>query len=755
MTRPIVVVEIDLPVCSLTYGTAPCTAAVGVTGDIKCFNTSRTCQDRANFATSSLTVRFAEPFAEMDFDALPALDSVSVTPNKLDPGRSIGVRASVKVSIADFQFSDAGLDPYLADRAYDPFTQGTYWGKMRARIPSMEGFPLRVLRGYVGDSLDAMRVEHYVIDTAVSDAQGITITAKDPLAFCEAKKSQAPALSTGRLLLARDTDDTAVTLTPTGVGDLEYPASGFVCLSGKEVCAFTRSGDNMTLVRDYLGTGPKSHEADALVQLCLVYDGEAVGDIVYDLLVNYTEGVDPAWADLPAWQAEASSYVGHLYHRIVPAPTEVSQLVNELLEQAGCSVWWDLEGQAIRFQSLRPVLPDASLYDDDIIEAGSLVVKEQPGSRVSQAWTYYGIIDPTDKAAKEENFAMAVLRLDDSRELEYTLPAIRKTMSRWINSINRPAAERLNAMLLSRYVDAPRDLSFRLHAEVTNKPVLGTGIRIQSSQFQDATGASTVVNAYVVSVEPGHDYYSYEAQELNFADVAPDNEKTIYIDTDRFNVVLRDLYDSLYEEPPADLILHVRLAPGVYIGSTDGSPSFTVGDTGDWPGGAVIHIWADASTNGIVGYGGWAAGYGFDVAEDGGTALHVRRAITLHLAGLLAGGGGGGGRLVATSPYFQFAGGGGGAGFNFLDGTLRRGGQGGSYGGSQGSAAAGGPGGSLYVDGGEAYAGDGGGLGQVGETPYATPGTTSSPGGDAGPAVDGHSFVTYDSSGTILGAQIN
>jgi hypothetical protein len=82
MSRPIVVVEIDVPVCSLTYGTAPCTASIPTTGAIKCFNTTRTCQDKENFTRSVLTLRFAEPFAEMAFDAYPALTTApNITPN--------------------------------------------------------------------------------------------------------------------------------------------------------------------------------------------------------------------------------------------------------------------------------------------------------------------------------------------------------------------------------------------------------------------------------------------------------------------------------------------------------------------------------------------------------------------------------------------------------------------------------------------------------------------------------------------------
>ncbi len=47
--EPIQIVEIVQPRCGLTYGSAPCTAAVGVTGQRECFNTRKTCQDTANY----------------------------------------------------------------------------------------------------------------------------------------------------------------------------------------------------------------------------------------------------------------------------------------------------------------------------------------------------------------------------------------------------------------------------------------------------------------------------------------------------------------------------------------------------------------------------------------------------------------------------------------------------------------------------------------------------------------------------------
>ncbi|NBT33525.1 MAG: hypothetical protein EBT13_16945, partial [Rhodobacteraceae bacterium] len=59
--EPLTVVEIDLPLCARTYGTAPCTAALSAETPNKCFNTRKTCQDTANYlGTSTQTLRFAK-----------------------------------------------------------------------------------------------------------------------------------------------------------------------------------------------------------------------------------------------------------------------------------------------------------------------------------------------------------------------------------------------------------------------------------------------------------------------------------------------------------------------------------------------------------------------------------------------------------------------------------------------------------------------------------------------------------------------
>src|SRR5690606_17037191 len=342
----VTLVEIDLPFCLNTYGIAPCTAALGVTGNIKCFNSLRTCQDRQNFNAGIKTLRFCQPSMDIEFRkggspvvVIPSIDSVNITPAVVNPGVDIGLRETVKVSFRDHPHSAAGLDKYLADRDYDPFERGTFWAKLCARYPSFEGYALRVLRGEYGDDLSDFTTYHYVIDGLTGQGDKVTVTAKDPLILTDKKRAQAPYISTG--VLAGDIDESAgsLTLSPAGIGDAEYPSSGKATIGGKEIVSFTRSGDVMTIVRAQSGTEADEHDEGDLVQLVLEYVSQPPSAIISDLL-SYVPGFDTDWITLSDWQRDVDDYLGRLYSAVIAEPVAVADLLNELIEQIGLAMDW-------------------------------------------------------------------------------------------------------------------------------------------------------------------------------------------------------------------------------------------------------------------------------------------------------------------------------------------------------------------------------------------------------------------------------
>ena len=803
-------VEIDVDRCSLTYGTSPCVAAIPTTGDIKCFNSLASCQDRANFANTPITYRFAVScdYLPRDIECIPNVDSVSLTPGMISLGKDLGTRSSLSITFKDHRHSDAGpaYDKYPETRTYDPYKQGTYWGKFRARNPYMIGRNLRLIRGVLGQALEDMETRHYVIESfsGPSPSNTFTIIAKDVLKLASGDRAQAPRLSNGRLSADINNSTTSATLAPSGIGNEEYPASGYVCIGGKEICSFTRSGNALTLVRGRLGTTADSHSEDDRVQLVLRFSSADPADIISDLLIDYA-GVDPAFIPLSTWQAETGTFLQQLYTGTVSEPTAVEDLISELIEQAALAIWWDDIEQLIKLQVLRQILPDARLFDGENIMEGSLSIEDQPNLRISQVWTFFAQRDPTKSLEDEDNYRSSALTLDIDAEANYGVPAIKKIHSRWIPFGGRAVAEKLNALQLGRFKTPPRKITFNLfraHDDIQ----IGNGYRLADWTIQDATGAPLDLDFQVTRLNPRVDMFKVEAEELLFDAAAGVTDRYIYIDSSTSNINLRTIHDSFYPVPTLGDVgaftVYAIVEEGVTVSSTStGSPALNVGT---WPVGLDIVVEIRGRVVGKDGNGGKGGNGGNANSPSanpngaaaanglpGGTAFYTRQAIDLKVStGEIfggrggGGGGGGGGGLRGTGPvYGGYGGGGGGGGGSYASvGARGTGGAGPSSGfnGDDASAAgspSGGNGGDGYAFGSQ-HAGDGGNggaagaygaagaNGQVGSAGDNGPPTTYPPlegsggarglGGAGGKAIDGSSYVTVvEGPGDIRGSQVN
>src|SRR5690349_16894829 len=160
-------VEVDVDYCALSYGVAPCTAALGVTGSDRCYNTISSCQDRSNFTNEPVTLRFAiatDYLAEAGIEVEAAsIEGVSYSPAIISLGEDLGQRSSLTVTFKDHRHSDAGagFDKYVALRSFNPFELGTFWGKFRTRQQFLRGRPMRLIQGLLGQSLAEMEVRHF------------------------------------------------------------------------------------------------------------------------------------------------------------------------------------------------------------------------------------------------------------------------------------------------------------------------------------------------------------------------------------------------------------------------------------------------------------------------------------------------------------------------------------------------------------------------------------------------------------------
>jgi hypothetical protein len=698
---------------------------------------------------SLTTWRFAIPtnYLPSDIDAIPSIDDVNFTPATISLGENLGTRASLTVQLRDHRHIFAT----------EPYNQGTFFGKWRGRYGTkLRGYPLRLIRGALGQALADMETRHYLIESTDGPTlNGVyTIEAKDILKFADDDRSQAPALSNGELAGNITDAATSAILSPTGIGDIEYPASGYLCIGGKEVVTFTRSGDTLTIVRGQDGSDAIAHEAGERMQLCLRYDGDDAADIIYDLLTNYA-AVDAGYITLSEWQAETASFLGVIYARTITEPTSVNKLISEFIEQAALAIWWDDLARKIRLRVLREISTDTDIFTQERIIADSLSVKEQPGKRISQIWTYYGERDPTDRGAEADNFRAALASVDLERETAYGSAEIVKIQAKWIETVT--AAERLNGIQLSRFRDPPRAFRFALFG--SERVNLGDGYQIYWWGNQNQLGVEQPALIQITQVATFPDRIEIQAEEMLASGV-------VTVTNTIFLLTAGSLESFTVPDSWNNSDNTIYCVGGGGSGRPEGTSG---GGSGGGGGGACsysvnVTLPATSPASDVmyqVGIGGYASGIdGGDTWFNGATFAAATIAAEGGKSGSGSLTGGAGGQASAGIGDTRTSGGDGGDG-TFRDSNSRAtGGGGGGAGGPNGDGGDGGDGGdvnnALGGGGGGADGGEDGSLRLGGHNRFNFGGgkTESSPNGQQGGGGLGNSYFTGISGIGGVGEQI-
>lgn len=527
--KPVQIVEIDIDYCTLSYGSAPCGASLSAINVRKCFNTFFTCQDTNNFDKGLLTLRFSKNQNGLPKGTLiyPALKSVSTNPTKINLGGidqrtgPLGKRARVTINLQDFTDNDTQTDKYQSGRVdgsaqfsgygYNPEPLGTFFGKLRRRYPYYIGRALRVLEGYDGQPLVSMRTRNYVIsEWSGPDMSGrIVIIAKDILDLADNEKALCPKPSIGKIGAGIATTGTpVVTLTPVGSG-ADYAAYGRASI-GSEIVTFTRSGDDVTITaRGLDGSAASSHAAGDLFQQCYRVERQAIDAVASDLLENFA-GIGASYIPTADWSAEMLWLVGYEVTATIAKPTGVTKLLGELA-QHGVFWWWDDLDQKIKLRANRPAdFSEAITEVTDKINVieGSLKTKDMINVRLTQVVFWHGQIDATGSATSGENFTRARVVVNDGGNTnKHNQERILEIYSRWLDSGNDSVAGAVASRLSARYVDAPRQVTFKIDAKDRGDISVGALIVITTRAMQDDTGASLPTEMQVVSVDehiPGH-----------------------------------------------------------------------------------------------------------------------------------------------------------------------------------------------------------------------------------------------------------
>lgn len=495
--RLVRIVEVELDFCQLTYGNSPCAAVLGFSGDHKCFNTRETCQDPPNYDPATKTYRFSDSVEGLPrtLNAIPSLLSIDMAPTVIDPGRSLGKRASISVTFQDHPHHDRGIDNYASDRisgvaaadgsTYTPYEQGTFFGKLRARNPFYVGRKLHVLSGYIpwdynaapdqqpaytqAEVLANMRRRTYVMDRWEGpDANGrFTITAKDILKLADDSRSECPVQSTGRLDADITAGDGSATLRPSGIGDEEYSASGTL-LIGTELMTFTRSGDTLTLTaRGSDNTDAAAHNEDDVVQECKRFSSVRVDSIIQDLLENFA-GVDSSFIPISDWNDEAATWLsGHTFSTVIAEPAGVATLISELCEQSLVYLWWHEIDQEIKLRAIRPQTSGATVTGDNAILESEFSRDDRQEDRLTRVVVRFDRISPVHRLDDPDSFLQALTAADTDAEgaNEYGEKRVRRIFSRWLGSTNRGQALQLANRILARFRDGPVEYEFVMGAK--------------------------------------------------------------------------------------------------------------------------------------------------------------------------------------------------------------------------------------------------------------------------------------------------
>ncbi len=681
-----------------------------------CYNTFATCQDKPSYDRNFNQLRFQSKSREYSPDqlefGLSCLKGISYAPTRLDPGRGLGARASVSVTLEDFELEDdVRTDPYIDTRRFTIKDQGTFFGKFKARNPFYQGRTLRIDEAYdatFGVLPTITRSRYYVIDAFTGpDTKGrVQITAKDILDLSKNSKAQAPEPIDTDVVLSVDPGSGGTTLTFADAAtaqklttDGTTPIDSYVTIEDEIILLGSISGATWTgCTRGEAGTDEKAHAVGSTVQPCFSVSNRSIALVLQDLLEQFAN-VPSTYITIADWNQEKTDHLsGFDLTAIIPAPTGVAKLITELTQLSLSDMWWDELAQQIRWKVQSPyqnpnppLLTDAENFLQD-----TLKVKDVQAKRVTRVLTYYGIVNSVKDFTEPDNFSKANFDIQANKESvnEYNQRQLQRIFNRWLPASKTQEVALTNNRIISRYSDTPIEVHFKLDARDAEEIKTGDVFDIETRLIQGITGLPSRTRLQVIESRPDKSgsWYMYKAFAF-FQDPLEQGPITINTNQTDYNLFV-ELGGPSSAVGTVDNPQEVIIDPGVIIDATQGNVAF---DLGDLPSGSFIKITNNGTIRGHGGPGG-AGGQaildraydfeflrceGFGGQQDGfdglpgGDAVAVRGTGQVleidNTSGNIFGGGGGGGGSGGsfnslTAAANGGAGGGGGIGSDTADG---------------------------------------------------------------------------------------
>lgn len=530
-------VEIDLPLCQRVYGTAPCTASLSASNPDKCFNLRAGCQDPANFSLGTpLTLKFSKIGVPLPagFKAFPVLQSVTQSSTTANIGGAdprygaLGKQATLDFDLVDFTYHDRGVDPYASERVtgaaqfsgvgYRPEERMTFLSKLKARWPNYAEADVRLCRAYIVDgAITDQSTYHHVLKAMDGPSRGVlSCSAYSILDLSNGKTAVAPRPNRGVLTLAMTAVQTTFNVTPVGIGDSEYAASGYLTI-GSEVMAFTRTADAFTVTRGQKGTVAATHQLGDTVQQAWYCENARLDDVAAELLTDFTN-TPASWVPTAEWEAEITRWGASIrLTTMVCSPTPVATLLGELAD-LGCNIIPDERAAKIRMRMNRPTDGDP-IYVVTDENAYEITQEDREEDRVTQVYFVHKRADPTKGLGSGDdvsNYLRRALTINpDAVSIYGDKVRTRTIRTRWLDQGDDTTVAIVSWQLLRRFEKAPMRVQVTIDAR--DKAInLADVVQLRTDDAASPTGETTTRLMQVIGRSEPKAYHSVKAELQRF-----------------------------------------------------------------------------------------------------------------------------------------------------------------------------------------------------------------------------------------------
>jgi hypothetical protein len=607
------------------------------------------------------------------------LRKITHNAGEVDPGESIGTRASLSFEISNGVHNDYDVVPYPEKQT----SNGTFWGKMQARHPYFQGREV-IYRAGLRDAntyqIPDFIERRFIMDSANLSNEKFTVTALDPVILTEDKKAQMPVTSPATLSAAI----TGSPATFSYINAANYyfgamAATVFVRIDSEIIKCTVSGATTLTVVTRGYKSASKDHDAGASIQDCIVFTGTHGINAITFALQNYTKipaGYIGSYASvialLPAFT---------LSEAIISKPMPVSDFINYLVQLGNLIFKYDEETQKIAIEytpelSIQPITVDQKI---DIKEE-SVSVDTNIKNQFTRFAYLFAPVDVTKD--QEENYAIRYLSANVSLESAQYLGQVNEKKTVKNTLLTKSSGDALLATsyvsrVLQNNLTIPKIINLTIDASkvgVNSGGNLKTGSIVSvSTKYNEDKDGNALAELYQVLKLTGNAYNGFKAKLRRYQSLQPSTVNYV-IGTGGIN------YDLSAHYAPAAGNYIIYINPDVIFGSYDTSlPAFTTGSQAVGVSFKIIH------RGKILGMGGAGGDCGIypvftnaSAGLVGGTAFNATVPCDIDCgSGLIwAGGGGGGGSNQGSNTISGFTyewaaeGGGGGQGYGESIGGL-------------------------------------------------------------------------------------